>query len=90
MPKPTKGPTADEVYQQLHGILGAHDRDAVLEILRRAIACPDCGGALMRWCQACLGRMGGQKLTRAKRRQLKNAAKQQRPGRRKQPPPAGA
>jgi hypothetical protein len=83
MAKNTKGPTPDEVYQQLRPTIGDHDHEAVITVLRGALACPECGGALMRSCPACQGRTGGRKVTKAKLRQLKNAAKRPRPGRRK-------
>jgi hypothetical protein len=82
MPRSTKGPTAEDVYEKLRSIVGAHDRAAVLEVLREALACPICGGT-SRVCPACAGRAGGRRMTTKKWRQLKSAAKRPRPGRRK-------
>lgn len=84
MAKNTKGPTPGDVYQQLRLAIGEHNHEAVIGVLRGALTCPECGGVLMRSCPACQGRTGGRQLTKAKLRQLKNAAKRPRPGRRKQ------
>lgn len=85
MPEATK---ADELYQQLHPIIGEHDHGAVLDVLRAAFACPVCGASMSSVCPACAGRVGGSRMTTRKWRQLKKAAQQPRPGRRKQQPSA--
>jgi hypothetical protein len=79
-------PTPDDVYQQLRRIIGEHDYHAVLDVLRAALACPACGGT-SRVCPSCAGKVGGRRLTKAKLRQLKHAAKRPRPGARRKPEP---
>jgi len=73
MPETTK---AEELYQRLHPIIGEHDHDIVLGVLRAAFACPVCGASMSGICPACSGRAGGSRMTTKKWRQLKNAAKQ--------------
>jgi hypothetical protein len=85
MPEATK---ADEIYQQLHPVIGEHDHDAVLGILRGALACPVCGAGRHLVCAACAGRVGGRRMTTKKWSQLKKAAQRPRPGRRKKRKPS--
>jgi len=88
MAKNTKGPTPDDLYQQLRPAIGQHDHEEVITVLRGALTCPECGGNLMRSCPACQGRIGGRQVTKAKLRQLKRAAKRPRlRSRKKQAPP---
>jgi hypothetical protein len=76
MPERAKGPDASDVYEQLRPIIGAHDHAAVRGVLDAALTCPTCGSPTIRVCQACIGRRGGQQLTDAKKRQLKQARQQ--------------
>jgi hypothetical protein len=85
MPRMALSP--EEIYYQLAPLLGAHDRDAVLEELRKAVLCQECGAPLTTFCARCRGRAGGRvgglATTPAKRKALKRNARKPRPGARK-------